>query len=151
MDNPILKNTLIVLVIATIGLFGFTYYKNVQREKREQAKIERQQAEQEAQRQKIQAEQEAKAKLEQETINKVQTSVKNLLKDPNSAQFKDTFIHTGKNGTTVCGYVNAKNALGGYVGFRGFLMKTEGMAQPMMQSDDNDTIFAATWQLGCVE
>ncbi|PQK80231.1 hypothetical protein [Pantoea ananatis] len=45
------------------------------------------------------------------------------LKDPESAQFKDMFFHPDekqKNSVAsgyVCGELNAKNSLGGYVGF----------------------------------
>lgn len=44
------------------------------------------------------------------------------LKDPESAQFRDVkFKSTGESGSwNMCGYVNAKNAFGGYVGFTRF-------------------------------
>lgn len=41
-------------------------------------------------------------------------AVKSLLKDPNSAEFKDQNYN--------CGYVNSKNSFGGYVGFKRYVV-----------------------------
>ncbi len=41
-------------------------------------------------------------------------AVKGLLNDPDSAQFSD--LESGQQKGDVCGYVNAKNRMGGYVG-----------------------------------
>ena len=46
-------------------------------------------------------------------------AVRLQLKDPSSAQFEGIT----KKDTAVCGFVNAKNAMGGYVGFRAFIVK----------------------------
>lgn len=48
---------------------------------------------------------------------------KRYLKDPDSARFDD--IHTTPKGV-VCGTVNAKNSLGGYVGYRQFILFPDG-------------------------
>jgi len=45
--------------------------------------------------------------------------VKTQLKDPFSAQFQNV----RHEGLGICGQVNAKNALGGYVGFRNFYVE----------------------------
>jgi len=45
-------------------------------------------------------------------------SIRALLKDPDSAMFQDDRVITGG---TVCGEVNAKNSLGGYIGFRPYI------------------------------
>lgn len=50
---------------------------------------------------------------------KAKTAVKALLNDPDSAQF--TEVQSGKNPGDVCGMVNAKNRMGGYVGATPFL------------------------------
>jgi hypothetical protein len=52
-------------------------------------------------------------------------AVRDILKDPASAQFRNVYVQ--KTGVT-CGQVNAKNAFGGYVGFRGFAVDQEGRA-----------------------
>jgi hypothetical protein len=49
-------------------------------------------------------------------------AIRNLLLDPASAQFRT--LHSGPN--LVCGKVNAKNRMGGYVGFRDFGYLREG-------------------------
>lgn len=59
-------------------------------------------------------------------VRELTEAVKRSLKDPNSAQFRDIHVasHETKCGTAVeaiCGQVNARNAFGGYVGFRPFL------------------------------
>ena len=43
-------------------------------------------------------------------------AVKSKLRDPSSAEFKAV----GGSGDVACGYVNAKNAFGGYTGFKKF-------------------------------
>ena len=62
---------------------------------------------------------------EQKAIERTKEIVKNGLSDPESAQFKSMGIKT-KEGTNtiiaVCGEVNAKNKMGGYVGFTKFVM-----------------------------
>lgn len=52
------------------------------------------------------------------TISRAETAMRNTLKDPDSAQFKD-FERCG-NGAVVKGSVNAKNSFGAYTGFEDF-------------------------------
>lgn len=70
----------------------------------------------------------AEAKAQQEkwfgadTIVAAKRAVKNSLKDPNSAEFKDVYAnYTEAVGMVACGHVNAKNSLGGYTGFKAFV------------------------------
>ncbi|MNL29685.1 hypothetical protein D3C87_1513770 [compost metagenome] len=53
----------------------------------------------------------------------LQTAFDRHLKDAPSARFRDvTFARKGESGVWVmCGYVNAKNSLGGYAGFSRFI------------------------------
>ena len=54
-------------------------------------------------------------------FDEAKEKVLDRLKDPGSAQFHDTF-YTGFSGWyTLCGYVNSKNSMGGYVGSQKFL------------------------------
>lgn len=58
---------------------------------------------------------------QQEEVGK--TSVRNLLKDPDSATFSELYGARridGEGPVAVCGYVNAKNSYGGYVGKKRF-------------------------------
>lgn len=49
-------------------------------------------------------------------------SVKNKIKDPDSAKFRSVYFHQGADGIPVtCGEVNSKNSLGGYVGYQRFV------------------------------
>lgn len=53
------------------------------------------------------------------------------LKDPDSAKFKDVFLGYSEDPKSsvrsLCGFVNARNSMGGYVGFTPFIANTEGM------------------------
>jgi hypothetical protein len=46
-------------------------------------------------------------------------TVRGQLKDPDSAKF--TNVRKSRDGSHVCGYVNAKNSMGGYVGNQPFI------------------------------
>ena len=54
--------------------------------------------------------------------------VKENLKDPESANFKDVSANKGetKDSTWCRGMVNAKNSMGGYVGFKKFTRYSDG-------------------------
>ena len=57
-----------------------------------------------------------------EEVAKAQAAISRQLLDAGSAQFKITTIrHIGK-AVVFCGLVNAKNQLGGYTGFRSFVL-----------------------------
>lgn len=61
------------------------------------------------------------------TVARAQAAIRQKLKDPDSAKFGKTIVKTvpnaaGKPTTVVCGTVNAKNAFGGYVGERPFMV-----------------------------
>ncbi|MCV0439289.1 MAG: hypothetical protein K5880_11695 [Hydrogenophaga sp.] len=58
-------------------------------------------------------------------VSKGKEAVKQRLKDPDSAQFRNVYFHRGKSGVPVaCGQVNAKNSMGGYSGFQRFVSGT---------------------------
>ena len=71
--------------------------------------------------QKPKAEAEANALAE---VEEVKRRVLDRLNDPGSAQFRDVKLHT-KTGAG-CGEVNAKNRMGGYVGFTLFVAFKDG-------------------------
>ena len=48
----------------------------------------------------------------------------NALKDPGSVQWRNEV--TGPDGTTLCGEINSKNSMGGYVGFSRFIANPSG-------------------------
>jgi hypothetical protein len=58
-------------------------------------------------------------------IAEIENGTRYVLKDPESAMFRDIQALKRGNVTTICGWVNAKNSFGGYTGyvpFTGFLM-----------------------------
>lgn len=56
--------------------------------------------------------------IENEKIEQLKDKLKNNLKDPTSALFKD--IRYLPDSNSLCGQINGKNAFGGYVGFKWF-------------------------------
>jgi hypothetical protein len=72
------------------------------------------------------------------------------LKDPESARFTGLVIAPGKG--LVCGWVNAKNSYGGYVGYQPFFVM--GDSAVIRDNDsagdlNNHDLFAAVWRI-CV-
>ncbi|TWG93604.1 hypothetical protein L599_001200000640 [Luteimonas sp. J16] len=64
----------------------------------------------------------ASAADDEAAIAEAKSAVERQLRDPGSAQYRDVFVRPGKQGVIVCGEVNAKNAYGGYVGFKPFMV-----------------------------
>lgn len=62
---------------------------------------------------------------EQDVIEDATHVVKNGLIDPFSAKFRDVKVINFKGGKVVCGKVNSKNSLGGYVGYQNFIAGTK--------------------------
>lgn len=60
-------------------------------------------------------------------IERAEEKVKERLKDPESARFRNETVREDRDETIVCGEVNAKNSFGGYTGFVPFsyLMKSD--------------------------
>lgn len=69
----------------------------------------------------IQAEEE-RQREDQVRMEELKEKVTALLKDPSSAQFQNLRLTSAG---ALCGEVNARNAFGGYVGFRGFVASEE--------------------------
>lgn len=61
-------------------------------------------------------------------IDKAKIAIAEKLRDPDSAKFRDLSMHKSENGNQcVIGYVNGKNAFGGYTGFSIFFYKADGV------------------------
>ena len=60
--------------------------------------------------------------------------VANQLKDPAAAQFRWPKLVMAPGSAAYCGLVNGKNAYGGYVGFRPFLVRVEPSADGPIKS-----------------
>lgn len=72
-------------------------------------------------------------------------SVKNRLKDPKSANFKDVYFHKNQIPMT-CGWVNSKNSLGGYSGYKRFI--SAGKIE-LTFLEEEVTDFENTWNQFC--
>lgn len=60
-------------------------------------------------------------------VNLAKAAITENFKDPRSAQFQRIVgYRVGDLDTIVCGEINAKNSLGGYVGFRRFYARLRG-------------------------
>lgn len=71
----------------------------------------------------------------------VTKAVADSMKDPESARFRNMHITRGN----VCGEVNAKNGMGGYVGFARFFVPPSGL----VRMDDGGGLFLTDWSEGC--
>lgn len=69
-----------------------------------------------------------------DTISRAETAMRNTLKDPDSAQFKD--VERCGNGAMVKGSVNAKNNFGAYTGFEEFYSDGQTGATEAAQFDE---------------
>lgn len=54
-------------------------------------------------------------------VERAKSSLAGEMFDPSSVQFRDLEAFNQGSSVFVCGKVNAKNRMGGYVGFRGFV------------------------------
>ncbi len=78
--------------------------------------------------------------------------VREKLRDPSSAQFRNVYFHRGVTNTpTTCGEVNAKNGFGGYSGYERFI--SAGRAEfTLMRADmPSQQDFDQTWSALCVQ
>ena len=76
----------------------------------------------------------AQASFESETIVIAKRAVLGLLKDPESAKFKDVrFNETESGGAVACGLVNSKNSFGAFSGFQRFISN----GKPRSEQDKN--------------
>jgi hypothetical protein len=61
------------------------------------------------------------SKPDDDVLTRAQSATRNILKDPDSAQFSGLVALQNGMDTVVCGFVNAKNGYGGYSGRQGFI------------------------------
>ena len=77
-----------------------------------------------------------------------ETAIKNMLKDPESATFSSETYNSSYDG--VCGYVNAKNALGGYTGKTRFIVVNQNaVMEEQAQSKQEHKQFNEAWTKVC--
>lgn len=72
-------------------------------------------------------------------------AIREALNDPESARFRNVIL--SPKGRAVCGEINAKNKMGGYVGFRRFIVAAD---QSGIEEDDTSFV-ESNWQSRCVK
>jgi hypothetical protein len=84
-------------------------------------------------------------------IAKGQDAVRATLKDPDSAQFRKTYLSKIESGgSAICGEVNSKNSYGGYAGFQRFI--SSGLAESTFLENDPrvaGSAFQEAWDRLC--
>lgn len=86
--------------------------------------------------------------------HQARTAVREMLKDPGSAQFTD--VQWRRDHFVTCGFVNAKNAFGAYVGRQPFIAYPSGAVDMAQGASSNDAeeahlreAFANLWKAHC--
>lgn len=85
--------------------------------------------------------------VRQIALSTIESDVKSVLNDPDSARFGAKQIRENpkaQTGFVACGYVNARNALGGYTGERGYIVVDRNA-----RIDDGSEKFAFIWKEFC--
>jgi len=86
---------------------------------------------------------EAQLAADTQMTDAAKTRLARGLTDPDSAKFRDVFISPRRG--AVCGQINAKNRMGGYVGFRRFIV-----AQDRVGIEEDDSYFVeSNWVARC--
>jgi hypothetical protein len=81
-------------------------------------------------------------------VDEGKKAVREKLRDPESAQFKDAFFHRGGAGVPMsCGLVNSKNGFGGYVGWTRYL--SGGASETTFLESEMEDGFQDTWRQFC--
>lgn len=83
---------------------------------------------------------EMQAEKASEAISTAKAIITSTLKDPESAEFKDPVYSNG----AVCGRVNAKNSLGGYGGFKRYVV-----IGPVASLEGETPKFEILWKKAC--
>lgn len=79
-----------------------------------------------------------------------EAAIKDELKDPASAQFSDVEVHRPAGKTPLaCGYVNAKNGFGGYMGAEAFISNGMPGITTMLSSQMRPREFRKAWAQIC--
>lgn len=83
-------------------------------------------------------------------MEKDKSSVKALLKDPDSAKFDRVYISFMNDFPVTCGKVNAKNGFGGYTGFKEFVAaQSAGISVVRGDGQMVDSEFVKVWDAAC--
>ncbi len=126
-ESRLIRNTLFCLVGLVVVFLGFRHFGKID-ETTQRAELDRE-----------------SAKLENQKIEIARKVLRNFLKDPESAQFRNVEIcpkykYTGSPEKLIFGYVNARNSFGGYVGFREFIIDLSAQYVKIAE-EANETVY----------
>lgn len=152
---------LMILLVLVIVLGGFSYKSHQKtqalKRERETTQLAEEAEKKRAHENEIRLAQEAvkiqeeekqdEEKKEGERIALLQAKAAEALFDPSSAQFRNVKLNTEKS--ALCGDINAKNKLGGYVGFRPFVATESAAAIWNGGKCDNAGSYSA--QIACLD
>lgn len=74
-----------------------------------------------------------------------ENAVKQILRDPSSAQFRSVREYAGP----VCGEVNAKNGFGGFTGYTRFIVVGSTKSPDAYIEGQTQFDFPSAWQMAC--
>lgn len=77
-------------------------------------------------------------------IVEAEIAIKEMLKEPESANFRNTFTSKG----VACGEVNSKNSFGGYGGWQGFI--SNGSSITILEEQVGGNEFKKLWRTYCI-
>lgn len=89
----------------------------------------------------------APAWKKQAWIQRTEDTIRQKLKDPDSAKFRNAAFVRFHNAPLVCGEVNSKNGFGGFTGYQHFIGGGQTMA--FLEEDFAPGEFAKVWNKIC--
>lgn len=91
------------------------------------------------------------AQEKRQLTTKLRGTMKDALKDGDSAKLKDEFLSWSDASDqpiiTLCGKVNAKNSYGGYQGFGRYMSSTDGRV--VLEHSEPEGAFEHIWPIWC--
>jgi len=81
-------------------------------------------------------------------IEQSEDAVRERLKDPDSAQFKEVFFNNKGGIHAVCGQINSKNSYGGYSGYKYFI---SAGSKEMTFIENEVSDFSKVWNKFCLK
>lgn len=74
-------------------------------------------------------------------VRQYRSRLASLLRDPDAARYHSERLVTNSSGKSLCGQVNARNAFGGYVGYRAFIVTHDAvLLAPDAAGEDIDSL-----------
>ncbi|MBS0252598.1 MAG: hypothetical protein JSR78_16200 [Proteobacteria bacterium] len=82
-------------------------------------------------------------------IHAAEDEIRQMLKDGESARFRDVTRHKGMFGAIVCGYVNSKNSYGAYAGESKFVVNYDSGRRYLIEGANPPAEAVQAWENSC--